>query len=1080
MGCKECGKPKCNGKCGCKSPKVLQINNPAEYITFHKVSIPAAMGDSTTNPPAVGKYKNVLLYYEADQTSWLYSTDGIPTKLANGVTNYEDAVNLPQINGHTLIGNKTSHELGLQSELIAGDNIQIEDNTISATGTTYTAGRGLTLNDTEFSAETATESSVGIVKPGVGLGVQEDGTLDVNVGDGLEINGDNEVEVIEPAPVGLFSSPKILSGTGSTFTLDGTTISALDSLSLYGDVNQNSYTAKNLFGVTGSYKNGVFETINEDGSINLVGQATANVYFSFPVMPISLFSNSSTYTFWYDGGTLPLGVEFRAGLYNGSTWVRHMLGNSSPLTSTQKTFTGTSNISGADRMMAQVYIPNGTTIDLRGITVQLEKSSSKTDFVPFVGGYNSPSPTFPQPVKVSTGDQTITVSGDGSSQTYKLNLGKNLFDKSNFTNAANDYIGGSGLYRVGSGTSNNDNVAIIEIEPNTTYTVSKPAQASSNRLRVGISAALMSNNGPFPVWGGGDDAVSVTVRSNADSKYMYIYYCGSLVNKQEALNSLQVEKAQTPTDYAEYFAPIELLPVNGSQNYIWKDGDDWKFHEEIKRLDIDGTESWQFQTVSGYSAGRMRLELTDNYVGTGRQEVKSNRFVFDDSGEHKDGIGFISGNYLYLYQGSVASDAATFKTWVAAHPTTVYYALASATDTTITNADIIKQLDALSTAHTYNEQTTFAALGNIPVLLHATAYSKNYTGTIEGIQTNVATRENIGLVKIGDGLDITTDGLLSVTSEPESNIPEYFKSQLETAIPAIKNNMLSVGHSGETFIFITDIHWSRNAKHSPALIKKIINETNVRLVVNGGDNITNNSTKSAAIEELDNVIRTFDSATENNFFSMFGNHDSNYIGNESYPERRLDPSEVYEAIFRRQEPLVASWNTETVDNANPDAQYYYYVDNAATKTRYVMLSTAENTMGATQLSWLSTLLTNSSGWNVLIFAHWINNGSSATPTSSYTSDGTSLKTLCDSHTDKVKAIFAGHIHFDWEDHTSGGIPIVFTTTDGLSASQFNTDPIIRDTISEQAFDVITVDYSTGTIKCVRIGRGSDRTISSNV
>lgn len=79
MGCKECGKPKCNGKCGCKSPKVLQINNPAEYITFHKVSIPAAMGDSTTNPPAVGKYKNVLLYYEADQTSWLYSTDGIPT-----------------------------------------------------------------------------------------------------------------------------------------------------------------------------------------------------------------------------------------------------------------------------------------------------------------------------------------------------------------------------------------------------------------------------------------------------------------------------------------------------------------------------------------------------------------------------------------------------------------------------------------------------------------------------------------------------------------------------------------------------------------------------------------------------------------------------------------------------------------------------------------------------------------------------------------------------------------------------------------------------------------------------------------
>ena len=79
MGCKECGKPKCNGECGCKSPKVLQINNPAEYITFHKVSIPAAMGDSTTNPPKIGAYRNALVYYEADHTSWMYSTDGIPT-----------------------------------------------------------------------------------------------------------------------------------------------------------------------------------------------------------------------------------------------------------------------------------------------------------------------------------------------------------------------------------------------------------------------------------------------------------------------------------------------------------------------------------------------------------------------------------------------------------------------------------------------------------------------------------------------------------------------------------------------------------------------------------------------------------------------------------------------------------------------------------------------------------------------------------------------------------------------------------------------------------------------------------------
>lgn len=109
MGC-NCGKPKCNGKCGI-SPAVLQINNPGECTLFHKVVIPASMGDSTTNPPKNGAYRNVLLHYEADLSSWLYSSDGIPTLISS--MNYEDLLNLPQINGVILIGNKTLTDLGI-------------------------------------------------------------------------------------------------------------------------------------------------------------------------------------------------------------------------------------------------------------------------------------------------------------------------------------------------------------------------------------------------------------------------------------------------------------------------------------------------------------------------------------------------------------------------------------------------------------------------------------------------------------------------------------------------------------------------------------------------------------------------------------------------------------------------------------------------------------------------------------------------------------------------------------------------------------------------------------------------------
>lgn len=135
MSC-NCGKPKCNGKCGI-SPAVLQINNPDECTLFHKVTVPASMGDSKTNPPKNGDYKNVLLYFEADKTSWLFSSDGIPTQLVSGMTNYEDAQNLPSINNHTLMGNMSGSDLDLQDKLTAGDNIQITGTTISATDTTY-------------------------------------------------------------------------------------------------------------------------------------------------------------------------------------------------------------------------------------------------------------------------------------------------------------------------------------------------------------------------------------------------------------------------------------------------------------------------------------------------------------------------------------------------------------------------------------------------------------------------------------------------------------------------------------------------------------------------------------------------------------------------------------------------------------------------------------------------------------------------------------------------------------------------------------------------------------------------------
>lgn len=160
--CNSCGKPKCSCKNKEFTKAVIEIDNPEQITLMRRVVIPASMGDDTTVPPVVGKYKNVLLYYEANHKSYLYSSDGIPTLLANGLTDYEEAVNLPEINGHTLLGNQTGPELGLQ-------------NTLSVIPDT-----GIQLENNELSGLPATDDTIGMVKPGDGLEVATDGTMSIS------------------------------------------------------------------------------------------------------------------------------------------------------------------------------------------------------------------------------------------------------------------------------------------------------------------------------------------------------------------------------------------------------------------------------------------------------------------------------------------------------------------------------------------------------------------------------------------------------------------------------------------------------------------------------------------------------------------------------------------------------------------------------------------------------------------------------------------------------------------------------------------------------------------------------------
>ena len=270
MTCTACGEhPKENTAKG--FPKaVVEINNPETLVLLRKVVIPASMGDETAFPPAIGKYFNVLLHYEASGSNYLYSSDGIPTEIGANIPQevldriealedgYDDlAEDYEQLQSQVgdvseALSAETSArenaDIGLQGQidaltvssgvidvlgtyqdlqnydtthvkeddiikvlqdsthsnamsyykwvitsnvgawvyvggegpfytkseadtllnakqntLTAGSNVQIVNDTISATDTTYTAGTGLALNGTQFSVDTtaiATQSDL--------------------------------------------------------------------------------------------------------------------------------------------------------------------------------------------------------------------------------------------------------------------------------------------------------------------------------------------------------------------------------------------------------------------------------------------------------------------------------------------------------------------------------------------------------------------------------------------------------------------------------------------------------------------------------------------------------------------------------------------------------------------------------------------------------------------------------------------------------------------------------------------------------------------------------------------------------
>lgn len=326
----------------------------------------------------------------------------------------------------------------------------------------------------------------------------------------------------------------------------------------------------------------------------------------------------------------------------------------------------------------------------------------------------------------------------------------------------------------------------------------------------------------------------------------------------------------------------------------------------------------------------------------------------------------------------------------------------------------------------------------------------------------------------------------------EKNLPEYYYENdwLENKIIEIRE-ATRILH-GVSFAFITDVHVPSNKMYSKYLLKEVLDRTTVMDVFCGGDAVYAFGSKRDSLAQAETMIE-YSNYVSDRFYMAHGNHDITIRTSwEDTSGFTAQWGAIYDLVMRQREN----------DVHGVPGKCFYYVDNAVQKVRYVVLDAYEKiaaedqAWGITdyisqeQYEWLTKEALQVQGYTIVVFAHPA--GDSEIPSYSkkmipiadmlralnnrkfysYHEDGILAVADFTEATSVVAAFICGHNHGDY-DHTEGGLLTISTASD----APYNDDPKwkrSKGNITEQAFDVFTIDTEKRTISTVRIGAGENR------
>ena len=234
----------------------------------------------------------------------------------------------------------------------------------------------------------------------------------------------------------------------------------------------------------------------------------------------------------------------------------------------------------------------------------------------------------------------------------------------------------------------------------------------------------------------------------SDDCYFYGFFVRA--NQNSVFNNFvikpQLEKGSTATTYEIHqgkelpldLGSIELCKIGDYQDYFYKSGNDWYLHKEIEKIVLNGTESgWSVgaTNTTGYNRFTNNLIASSVLSPSSNSEtgkILSNLLIATSANSNysrNNGIAINTNGAFYIYYADISNYTVDqFKTWLASNNVTLYYLLATVTNTKITDTILISQLEAIYNAPLYEETNITQTNNDLPMVLDITACKDNING----------------------------------------------------------------------------------------------------------------------------------------------------------------------------------------------------------------------------------------------------------------------------------------------------------------------------------------------------------------